>query len=389
MSDLIPGFTSTGSKRPESLFGSAHDASLPARMLRSQGCRVWDTEGREYIDCIMALGAVGLGYAHPEVNRAAAAALDAGVVGSLGPALEEELAVEIRRAMPWIEGIRFLKTGAEACAAAVRLARVFTGREHVLGCGYHGWLDWCAPGEGVPKGTRAVFAELPFNDVERTRALIRGAGERLACVMFEPVIEGEPDREWLDVVRSETERTGALLVVDEVKAVCRIAIGGGTERYGLRPDLVVLGKALANGFPLAAVGGRADVMQSATRTWISSTLATELVSLAAARATLSVVQRERVPETLRLRGARLHSGLRQLAGRHEALVTAVRGIPEMCHLALRNEADGFALAAGCARRGVLFKRSAYNFVSLAHDEAAVDQVLAVVAEVLSLVSGER
>lgn len=389
MSDLIPGFTSTGSKRPESLFGSAHDASLPARMLRSQGCRVWDTEGREYIDCIMALGAVGLGYAHPEVNRAAAAALDAGVVGSLGPALEEELAVEIRRAMPWIEGIRFLKTGAEACAAAVRLARVFTGREHVLGCGYHGWLDWCAPGEGVPKGTRAVFAELPFNDVERTRALIRGAGERLACVMFEPVIEGEPDREWLDVVRSETERTGALLVVDEVKAVCRIAIGGGTERYGLRPDLVVLGKALANGFPLAAVGGRADVMQSATRTWISSTLATELVSLAAARATLSVVQRERVPETLRLRGARLHSGLRHLAGRHEALVTAVRGIPEMCHLALRNEADGFALAAGCARRGVLFKRSAYNFVSLAHDEAAVDQVLAVVAEVLSLVSGER
>lgn len=389
MTDLIPGFTSTGSKRPESLFGSANDPSLPARMTRTDGCRMWDTNGREYVDCIMALGAVALGYAHPDVNRAAAAAMDAGVVGSLAPELEAELAADIQQAMPWIEGIRFLKTGAEACAAAVRLARVSTGREHVLGCGYHGWLDWCAPGEGVPKGTRAVFAELPFNDVERTRALIRGAGERLACVMFEPVIEDEPDREWLDVVRTETERTGALLVVDEVKAVCRLAIGGGTERYRLRPDLVVLGKALANGFPLAAVGGRADIMASASRTWISSTLATELVSLAAARATLAVMQQLRVPEILARQGSRLHAGLASLARLHEPLVAAVRGVPEMCHLAFRNEADGFAVAAGCARRSVLFKRSAYNFVSLAHDEQAIDQVIAVVGEALAAVSGKR
>src|SRR5207249_1041950 len=162
-------------------------------MTRAAGCRVWDAEGREYVDYVMALGAVALGYGHAEVNRAAQAALDAGVVGPLPPVLEEELAEALARRIPWLERMRFLKTGAEAVAAAVRLAR-----------------------------------------------------------------------------------------------------GGAAERWGVLPDLVVLGKALANGFPLAVVGGRADLMEHAQRTWISSTLATEAVALAAARATLAVFERDDV-----------------------------------------------------------------------------------------------
>ena len=143
--------------------------SLPHRMTRSSGCRVWDEEGREYLDLIMALGAVALGYGHPEVNAAAVAAVGDGVVGPLPPVLEEEVAADLRRLIPWIEQVRFLKTGAEAMAAAVRLARTATGREAVLGCGYHGWLDWCQgqDARGVPAGTRALYAELPFNDPER------------------------------------------------------------------------------------------------------------------------------------------------------------------------------------------------------------------------------
>ena len=277
VTEHIAGFTSTGSKRPETLFGS-HDPNLPSRMTRSAGCKVWDDQGREYTDYIMGLGSVALGYAHPEVVAAATAAVQAGTVGPLAPVLEEEVASTFSRLVPWIERVRFLKTGAEAMAAAVRLARVHTGREAILGCGYHGWLDWCQGAAGVPSSTRSLYAELPFNDPDRARHLIRSQGDMLAAVVFEPVVVAEPTMEWLQVVREETHRTGALLVVDEIKTACRLAVGGACERYRIRPDLVVMGKAIANGFPLALVGGRTDVMAGVSRTWISSTLATEFVS---------------------------------------------------------------------------------------------------------------
>jgi glutamate-1-semialdehyde 2,1-aminomutase len=385
VTDSVAGVTSTGSKRPDALFGG-EAPGVPRAMVRSQGCRVWDVEGREYLDLIMALGAVALGYAEPVVTEAAITAVRDGVVGPLPPALEEEVASELRRLIPWAEQLRFLKTGAEAMAAAVRLARAVTGREGVLGCGYHGWLDWCHPGApGVPLGTRSLYADLPFNDSERTRELIRRAGDTLAAVVFEPVILAAPDPAWLTVLREETARVGALLVADEIKTVGRVAVGGGCERWGVRPDLVVMGKAIANGFPLAAVGGRADVMAAVTRTWISSTLATEWVSLAAARATLEVMVARRVPEHLGRVGARLLSGFQALADRHPRVVRGVAGLPEMCCLQFHEESAGAALAVEAARRGLLFKRGAYNFVSLAHGEAVVDRALGVLEDSLGAV----
>ncbi len=380
----IAGFTSTGSKRPEALFGPATSDRWqpPARMVSAAGCRVRDEAGREYLDYIMALGAVALGYGHPEVVRAAMAAAESGGVGPLPPVLEEELAAELRRVMPWLEQMRFLKTGAEACAAAVRLARTATGRELVIGCGYHGWLDWCqgGGGSGIPSATRELYAELPFNDVEASRRLIRATGDRLACVIAEPVVVAEPLPEWLSVVREETERAGALLVVDEVKTAGRIALGGGTERYRIRPDLVVLGKAIANGFPLAVVGGRADIMAGVAHTWISSTLATEFVSLAAARATLTVLERENVPRRLGETGQAFLAGLRRVAEQRPDVVAEVLGMPQMCFCRFRNEPQGPALARAAARRGLLFKRSAYNFVSLAHGPGDIALTVEILAE---------
>ena len=385
MTQHIAGFTSTGSKRPETLFG-LHDPDLPSRMTRSSGCRVWDETGREYLDYLMGLGSVALGYGHAEVTRAATEAVAAGVVGPLPPVLEEELAATICRHMPWVEQLRFLKTGAEAMAAAVRLARVATGREHILGCGYHGWLDWCQGASGVPQSTRGLYGELPFNQPERARDLIRSAGDRLAAVVFEPVIVAEPDPEWLAVLREETTRTGALLVVDEIKTVCRLAVGGASERYRIRPDLVVMGKALANGFPLAVVGGRRDAMEGVARTWISSTLATEFVSLAAAGATLQVMVSAAVPDHLRRVGGRLHQGLHRLHEEHPDLIAGVGGIPEMCFLQYQDEAVSRAVTAACAHSGLLFKRSAYNFVSLAHQVSEIDQTLEHLREALSAVA---
>ena len=386
MSDWrVPGFTSTASLRPDALFGASppgEDVGLPARLLRASGCHVWDAEGREYLDYVMALGAVALGYGHPAVNHAAEEAIAAGGVGPLPPVLEEELADELCRRIPWIERVRFLKTGAEAVAAAVRLARVATGRERVLGCGYHGWLDWCQGAEGVPAATRALYTELPFNDAEGSRRLIRETGSQLAVVVVEPLVVVEPTREWLDVLRTETTRVGAVLVFDEIKTAFRLAVGGAAERYAVRPDLVVLGKALANGFPLAAVGGRADLMAAATRTWISSTLATEGVALAAARATLETFERDAVCDHLHRVGTRLLHGLHRLQRKHSGAIAGVAGMAEMCFLHYATEDLSRRVAVGCAKRGLLFKRTAYNFVSLAHDEGAVDRALEVLDEVL-------
>lgn len=385
--DFVAGFTSTGSKRPEVLF-SERTADVPVRMLRSAGCMAWDVEGREYLDLVMALGAVALGYAHPAVTAAAIRAVQDGGVGPLAPVLEERVAAELCRLMPWIERVRFLKTGAEAMAAAVRLARVVTGRDHVLGCGYHGWLDWCQrPGAtGVPAATSALYGELPFNDPGRTRELIRHAGGGLAAVVFEPVIMGAPKADWLAVLHEEASRAGALLIVDEVKTVGRLAVGGGCERFDIRPDLVVMGKAIANGFPLAAVGGRAEIMDAVRRTWISSTLATEWVSLAAARATLAVLVNEQVPAHLSRVGGELLEGFDGLASRYPGMVSGTAGLPEMCCLQFRDDASGGAVARAAAARGLLFKRSAYNFVSLAHDSGVVRRALDILEEAFAAVS---
>jgi glutamate-1-semialdehyde 2,1-aminomutase len=384
LTEHIAGFTSTGSKRPETLFGS-HDPTLPSRMTRSAGCHVWDDRGREYIDYIMGLGSVALGYGHQDVIRAAAGAMENGVVGPLAPVLEEEVAAMLCRMIPWIERVRFLKTGAEAMAAAVRLARVHTGRDQVLGCGYHGWLDWCQGAAGVPHATRSLYGELPFNDPELARELIRTTGDRLAAVVFEPVVVTEPAQEWLRVLREETSRVGALLVIDEIKTGCRLAIGGACERYGIRPDVTVMGKAIANGFPLAVVGGRSGVMAEVSRTWISSTLATEFVSLAAAKATLEAMQTLRVPDHLERVGTRLLNGLRVLTKEHPDVLTGIGGLPQMCFLQYGNDSVSHIVTATCAQSGLLFKRSAYNFVSLAHTEPVIDRSLEQLAEALSAV----
>jgi glutamate-1-semialdehyde aminotransferase len=376
----IAGGSSTGSKRAAALFDAELDP--PLRTVRSAGCSVWDEGGREYLDFVMSLGAVALGYGHPAVARAAHEAVDRGTVGSLPPVEEEELATLLAETMPWLERVRFLKTGAEAVAAAVRLARVATGRDRVLTCGYHGWLDWCGDSPGVPQAVRALSEAIPFNDLERGRAAIRRDAEKLACVVVEPVVDGLPAVEWLTMLRDETARAGSVLIFDEIKTAFRVAPGGAVERWSVRPDLVVLGKALANGFPLAAVGGRPDIMGGVARTWISSTLATESVALAAARATVHAIRDEGLPAHVDRVGALLHAGLSELADRHPRLAVAA-GIPAMCHLRFHDDAIGGRVARECLERGLLFKRNAYNFVSLAHDESHVTRCLEVLDEVLA------
>lgn len=368
---MIPGYTSTGSKRPVAMFG---DREGPRQMVRAAGCRVWDRAGREYVDTTMALGAVALGYGHPAVVEAVTTAAREGIVGPLPPVQEQRLAEALLPWVPGAEAVRFLKTGAEAVAAAVRIARVHTARDGVITCGYQGWLDWCQDTPGVPAAVRGLHTRVGFNDVPALERAVALTGSP-AAIVVEPVVEAAPSAEWMAALRRIADAQGAVLVFDEIKTGIRFGPGGAAARYGASPDLVVLGKALGNGMPVAAVAGPRDLMAAAERTWISSTLATECTALAAAEAVLAAAEREHLAAAIARAGARLLDGLERLAAAHPGVVRGVRGIPELCFLTFANDATSAAVAAEAARRGVIFKRAAYNFMSLAHDDAIVDTVL--------------
>ncbi len=364
----IPGFTSTGSKRPEVLLGPG---ARPLRMQRARGCRVWDEQGTEYLDTVMALGAVALGYGHPRVQEAVTRAVRDGIIGPLAPMLEAEVAEALAAALPGGEAVRFFKTGAEAMAAAVRIARVHTNRERLLSCGYHGWLDWCQDAAGVPGPDRALRAALPYGDVQAVAAAV---DESLAAIVVEPLVDAYPPQAWLTALREAATASGAVLVFDEIKTAFRVARGGMAERTGITPDLTVVGKALGNGMPIAAVCGPAGLMEAATRTWISSTCATEYASLAAARAVLDTFEREPVVPHLERVGSQLLTRLASLAQEFPALVHGVRGVAQMSYLAFASEEISAQVAQASAARGLLFKRQAYNYVSLAHTEADIGLV---------------
>ncbi|NIM51176.1 MAG: aminotransferase class III-fold pyridoxal phosphate-dependent enzyme [Gemmatimonadales bacterium] len=367
----VPGFSSTGSKRPEALFGIS--AGMPSRMVRAEGCRVWDVDGREYLDTVMALGAVALGYGHPAVVAAVERAARDGAVGSLAPLLEVEVAERLIAVVPGAEAVRFFKTGAEAVAAAIRIARVYTGHERVITCGYHGWLDWCQDAPGVPQGVRSLRRAVPFNDLEALHDALQ-VFEPVAAVVIEPVVDVAPTETFLRGARDAATRHGSVLIFDEIKTAFRIAVGGIAEQSGITPDLSVVGKALGNGLPIAAVCGGSALMDAVTRTWVSSTLATELTGLAAARAVLETFEKERVVDRLAHLGRIFHDDLRDLATRFPGLIKTVLGLPQMCYLAFVDDASGAAVARGAAQRGLLFKRTAYNFISLAHDEVILKTV---------------
>jgi glutamate-1-semialdehyde aminotransferase len=378
----IPGQTSTGSKRAEALFGGLPG---PRVMLRSEGCRVWDERGRPLIDMGMALGAVALGYAHPAVAAAVAEAARSGGVSSLPPAHEGALAERLLAWVPGGEAVRFLKTGAEAVAAAVRLARVVTGRDAVLTCGYHGWLDWCQASPGVPEADRLLHRALRFNDVADLEATLAETAPP-AAIVIEPVVEDPPDHGWLGAVRRRATECGAALVFDEIKTGIRFGVGGAAERYGVTPDVVVLGKALGNGLPLAAVVGRRAVLDAATRTWISSTLATETVALAAATAVLDVCEGTDALDRLRRAGERWLAGCRALAARWPAVVPGVHGVPEFSFLRFASADVSAAVASAAAARGVLVRRGPYHFPSAAHGEGEITTALGYLEEAVEEVA---
>jgi glutamate-1-semialdehyde aminotransferase len=371
---VIPTGASTGSKRVQALYGSA-DAVGPTHFSQAVGARVVDVDGNEYIDCTMALGTVALGYAEPNITRAVVDAIASGNVSALSSYREVELAERLCGIIPCAERVQFLKTGAEAIAAAVRLARTYTARDTVIGSGYFGWLDWCADDTaGVPEGTRQAFKRVPFDDIPALEAAVGAAGSSLAAIVLEPVVERLPSKEWMARARELATSSGAVLIFDEIKTGFRLATGGYQQYADVVPDLAAFGKAMANGYPLAAVVGDRGVMDAAKKTWISSTLASEASALAAAGAVLNWHNSAEICESLWAIGADIRRAVAVAINASGIEGVSTDGIDPMWMLRFDRPEREQRFLELAAANGVLFKRGAYNYAALAHDDDAIREI---------------
>lgn len=302
----------------------------PFYIARGEGSKVWDVDGNQYIDLVNALAAVTLGYNDPDVTRAVVKQLESGTVFSLPHELEIEVAEALIQMVPCAELVRFGKNGSDATSGAIRVARAFTGKDHVAVCGYHGWHDWyigsTARNLGVPAAVRELTHTWTYNDLSSLETLF--AKHQIAAVIMEPMNVVEPAPGFLSAVKEIAHAHGALLVFDEVITGFRYANGGAQEYLGVTPDLACFGKGLANGYPLSALAGRADVMSVMDKIFFSSTFGGETLSLAAAKATLTKLQTKPILAEINSIGQRLMKNLVCLVEKHQlSEIVSISGHP--------------------------------------------------------------
>jgi glutamate-1-semialdehyde 2,1-aminomutase len=282
----------------------------PLFVTHSLGCKTWDIDGNEYIDLVSSLAAVTLGYGDPEVNKAVSEQLELGVTLSLPSLLEFEVAELIGELVPSAEKVRFAKTGSDATAGAIRLARAFTNHEHVLLGGYHGWQDWYIGSTsmhlGVPESVQKLSHPFVLNDIDAFEKLLTQFKGNIAAVILEPISYISPTQEFLNYLRERTLELGIILVFDETVTGFRVAPGGAQELLSIKPDLTTFGKGIANGFPLSVLCGRADIMNLMDRIFFSGTFGGELLSLAAAKVVLTKIRAGGVVEKLASSGSELN-----------------------------------------------------------------------------------
>jgi glutamate-1-semialdehyde aminotransferase/spore coat polysaccharide biosynthesis protein SpsF (cytidylyltransferase family) len=356
----------------------------PLFLDRAEGSHVWDVDGNEYIDYPLALGPVVLGHTDPVVTAAVRAQLERGVAFSLPHPLEVEVAELLGQVVPCAEMVRFGKNGSDATSGAVRAARAYTGRERVACCGYHGWQDWyigtTTRNRGVPVAVRELTHPFAYNDAASLERLLNSHPGEFAAVIMEPVGVVAPAPGFLRRVADLTRAHGAVLIYDEIVTGFRLALGGAQELFGVVPDLACLGKAMANGYPLAAVAGRRDIMQVFDEIFFSFTFGGEAISLAAARATIETLRREPVIEHLWRQGTRLRDGYNALAAEIGlGAVTSCVGFPPRTVLTFTDRQGRESLALKSLfqqeviRRGIL---SAGGFnICYRHSDADVERTL--------------
>lgn len=402
--ELFPG----GVNSPVRAFGGVGGTPIVAS--RGQGARIWDADGKEYIDYVLSWGPLVLGHAHPMVLDAVEKAARDGTSFGMPTELEVSLGELIVKRMPHVEMLRFVSSGTEATMSAIRLARAFTGRDAILkfeGC-YHGHADsfLVKAGSGVATfglpnspGVPAALAELtltaPFNNLEVTRSMVRGAKNGVAAIIVEPIVGNagfiQPHPGFLAGLRQIADESGALLIFDEVMTGFRIAYAGAFERFGVRADLTTLGKVIGGGLPAAAYGGRREIMHQIAPTgpvYQAGTLSGNPLAMAAGKATLTALTPE-LHKIIERRTARLVEGLSQTASRLGVPFTAGsagsmwgyffhEGPVVDFESAKRSDVGMFRRFFHAALdRGVYLAPSAFEaaFMSAAHGDAEVDETL--------------
>ena len=394
---LMPWGTQTNAKRLPPALADV----MPPFFERAEGCRLQTPEGRWFLDYRMALGPILLGYRHPEVDAAVRAQLEKGVLFSMASPVELEAAERLVEAVPSLEQVRFMKTGNDANSAAVRLARAFTGRDHLVTCGYHGYGDWFACGtsaqpalfererNGVPQALDALVTRVAYGNTEALETVFAQRGDEIAALIMVPYDWGEEvATEFVHQARALTEQHGSLLVFDQVLTGFRLARGGAQDYFGVVPDLSTYAKALANGYPLSAFGGRRDVMETLGRVTITTTYAGETLSLAASAATLDVLQREPVIERIWVMGRRLRDGFDRAAA-DVGLKARSYGLPPAVQLRFSRDAETDVqsrevFTRELLRRGIFAARP--FLLSYAHQPADIDETVEAMRPALAAVA---
>ena len=398
---LIPGGTQLLSKRPEMFLPDFWTAYYE----KAKGCRVWDLDGNKYTDMsYMGIGASILGYADKDVDSAVKTAVDKGSMCTLNCPEEVELAELLCKLHPWAEMVRYARTGGEAMAIAVRIARAKTGKDLVLFCGYHGWHDWylsanladnkaldghLLPGlkpKGVPRVLKNSAIPFSYNNIKGFLSLVDKYKNKIGTVVMEPVRNYYPEKGFLETIREMTEKLKIVLIFDEITSGWRLNLGGAHLKLGVNPDIAVFGKGISNGYPMAAIIGKSEVMEVAQETFISSTYWTERIGPVAALATIRKLKERDVPSHLINIGKKIQNGWRESAEKNR-LKISVSGIYPLGHFSFNYE-DPLILKTLFTQlmleRGFLATDSFY--ASYAHREKNVEKYLEVVDEVFEFIA---
>ncbi len=379
---IIPQATQTGSKRAV----KEYEGVMPLNIVKGKGCRFYDIDDKEYIDWGASLGPIILGYAFDEIDDAVRQQLTKGTIFGMPSPVEFEAAQKIIETVPGLEMIRFLKTGGDACSAAVRMARVYTGREKIISIGYHGWHDTFSAAvdafEGIPKILKDLVYSVPFNDLESVKEIFAKEGEKIAAVITIPFNfeDNPPHKDYIPGLRELCDQFGSVLIFDEVLTGFRLARGGAIEHYKIQPDLVVYGKAIANGFPLSAFAGKRKIMSLIDKTLITTTLGGETLSLAASIATMNIFKKNDVHRELYRRGKIFMEAYKRFIQQY-SIPGQLKGVPVGFTLILDDNISEneykrvIRIEREIFEQGIFMDKDRTWLISYSHTEADIEETL--------------
>ncbi len=380
---LIPGGTQLLSKRPE-----MYHSEWPAYYSSAWGAELIDIDGKIWLDMSMSgIGACVLGYADKDVDTAVAKAIHRGSVSSLNCYEEVELAELLCELHPWAKMVRYTRSGGEAMAVAVRIARAHTKRDKVVVCGYHGWHDWYLAGgghleglslNGLPSTLLDTTQTFQYNSIEDLKRYVlpKFRTDLPAAVVMEVVRNQEPTSGYLQMVRDLCTTNQIPLIFDEISSGFRMAAGGAHLHYSVEPDIAVFAKAMSNGYPMAAIIGREEIMQAAQDTFISSTSWTERTGPAAALATIKKFRTLKVHKHLANIGRLIQDGWAE-AARQANLPVKISGIPQLAHIEFGSQEKNTLFTQLMLEKGILASTSFYPTYShnMAHVVRYLDSVV--------------